>query len=101
MYVDGQGVEENHQKAAKWVREAAMQENTDAQIYLGIMYIHGLGVTQDYIIAYALFNTAKITNNNAYEKLNLLTEKMTPAQIKDGQTLTQLIQVIGINKALG
>src|SRR5210317_891265 len=47
MYKDGDGVPQDHAKAAEWYRKAAEQGYAEAQYYLGISYYYGEGVHQD------------------------------------------------------
>ena len=47
MYRDGDGVPQDHAKAAHWYRKAAEQGHTGGQVALGRMYYDGEGVPQD------------------------------------------------------
>jgi TPR repeat protein len=51
MYRRGQGVAQNYEEAAKWVRKAAEQGHAIAQYSLGTMYAFGHGVTQNEVEA--------------------------------------------------
>jgi len=42
----------------EWIRKAAMQQDADAQVTLGVMRANGAGVPQDYARAAAWFRTA-------------------------------------------
>jgi TPR repeat protein len=48
MYENGQGTEQNYEKAIEWYRKAAEQGHAQAQYNLGRMYLNGLGTDQDY-----------------------------------------------------
>jgi TPR repeat protein len=48
MYLRGEGITRNYQKAFKWCQLAANQGNVNAQANLGLMYGHGKGLDQDY-----------------------------------------------------
>ncbi len=48
MYLRGEGVNQDYQKAVKWLQLAAEQGEIIAQNTLGFSYFHGMGVTQDY-----------------------------------------------------
>ena len=48
VYYNGQGVEQDYQKAFNWYRKAAEAGDTIAQSNLGYMYYQGQGVEQDY-----------------------------------------------------
>ena len=47
MYENGQGVPQDYAEAVKWYREAADQDDTDAQFNLGLMYENGDGVPRN------------------------------------------------------
>ena len=47
MYKHGQGVQQDHDEAARWYRLAAEQGNANAQNNLGTMYADGQGVKKD------------------------------------------------------
>jgi len=47
MYLDGIGVEADHQKAFFWLSKAARSGDSQAQYLLGFMYENGLKVAQD------------------------------------------------------
>jgi hypothetical protein len=46
-YYQGQGVPQDFERAAKWIREAAEQGYAQAQLDLGYLYHGGQGVPQD------------------------------------------------------
>jgi TPR repeat protein len=47
MYLDGIGVDVDHQEAFYWLSKAAHSEDKDAQYLLGFMYENGLKVDQN------------------------------------------------------
>ena len=47
IYDNGEGVEEDNQKAVEWYRRAAEQGDANAQNNLGLMYYNGEGVKED------------------------------------------------------
>ena len=47
LYNGGNGVQQNHARAAKWMRKAADQKSAWAQNVLGVMYLNGFGVQRD------------------------------------------------------
>jgi TPR repeat protein len=47
----GNGVPQDHAKAANWYRKAAIQGAPDARASLGALYARGQGVPQDYVQA--------------------------------------------------
>ena len=89
MYVRGQGVKANNKEAVKWFQKSAEQGNVDAQNNLGVMYFKGKGISQDYVKAYLFFNVAAETGNqNAKRKKSIVTQQMTPAQIRIAKYLS-------------
>ncbi|MCH5292250.1 MAG: sel1 repeat family protein, partial [Treponema sp.] len=48
MYYDGEGVEQDYDKAFDWFLKSAEQGNASAQMRLGFMYWCGEGVAQNY-----------------------------------------------------
>jgi hypothetical protein len=48
LYFNGQGVPQDYAEAFKWLRQAAVQGQVQAQALLGMMYDSGEGVPQDY-----------------------------------------------------
>jgi TPR repeat protein len=47
LYWNGKGVQQDYQKAAKWMKDAAEIGHGEAQLKLGYMHINGQGVPQD------------------------------------------------------
>jgi TPR repeat protein len=89
-YYIGVGVPSNHAEAVKWYRAAAEQGVAAAQRHLGIMYGLGQGVQQDYAEAYMWYTlAAEQHDNNAVHNRDSIAEFMTPAQIAEGQRLSQ------------
>ena len=67
MYKHGQGVQQDHDEAARWYRLAGEQGNVNAQNNLGTMYADGQGVKKDDAEAVRWY-------------------RMTAEQLKDGQS---------------
>ena len=83
-YQNGKDVPQDYAAAAAWYRKAAEQGNQFAQFNLGVMYEIGQGVPQDYVLAHMWFNLAAAQNHNdAIKNRDLVSAKMTPAQIAD------------------
>jgi len=57
-YYEGIGVPRNYSTALFWLNKAVQQNNADAMFFLGLMYEHGWGVTQDVDRALKLFDQA-------------------------------------------
>lgn len=90
MYADGQGVTQDYQQAVFWYRKAAEQGDAGAQTLLGFKYLLGMGVAQDYVEAYKWFNIAGAHGDkDAMKEREDLQERMTPAQIAEGQRLAR------------
>lgn len=94
MYYSGKGVPQNYIEALKWYSLAAEKRSTDAQFNLGVMYANGQGTPQDNVQAYVWFNlvstnelSGKEARDKAVQNLELITSKMTPAQIATAQKL--------------
>ncbi len=69
---------------------AAAQGYAEAQRNLGVMYAKGEGVPQDYVQARMWVNLAAAQGNEQARKaVDLLAEKMTPAQIAEAQRLAR------------
>jgi TPR repeat protein len=47
MYLNGDGVVQEHDKVVRWLRKAAAQGKGNAQSALGVAYLNGAGVAQD------------------------------------------------------
>ena len=68
-------------------RAAAADGDRRAMVALGRLYVHGLGVLQDYVEAYKWFNLAASRGAvEAVQERDVLSEKMTPDQIAAAQT---------------
>ena len=88
MYRKGRGVPENHAEAVKWYRTAAEQGHVYAQHNLGEIYAKGIGVPRNYVKAYMWISLAKAQGHKSAVKiLNIITKRMTPAQINKAQNL--------------
>jgi hypothetical protein len=60
LYVEGNGVPQDHAEAVRWFRKAADQRITKAQYNLGLMYDNGEGVPQDYAEAVKWYTYAAL-----------------------------------------
>ncbi len=47
-YAAGNGVQQNHEEAARWYFKSANQGYADAQFALGLCFLHGRGVWEDH-----------------------------------------------------
>ena len=59
MHLDGTSyVKQNNETAYRYFKKAADQNNAVGQSGLGLMYLHGRGVAQDYKLAHKYFTLA-------------------------------------------
>ncbi len=81
--------------ALREFRPLAEQGMADGQTSLGFMYMRGLGVPQDYVQAHMWYNLAASRfppgeeRDRAVKNRNIVTKKMTPAQISEAQKLAR------------
>lgn len=52
IYLVGEGIPKDYEKAAYWFLQAALQGHAKAQTNLGSLYEHGFGLDRDYNRAY-------------------------------------------------
>ena len=77
-------------EAIKWFRKAADQGHASAQFNLGVMYIKGKGVIQDYMMAHMYTNLAASNGlENADHIRDTLATIMTPDQIGKAQQMAR------------
>jgi len=90
IHANGKGVPKNYAEAVKWYRKAAEYGHAGAQFGLGSGYFLGRGVPEDYIKAYMWLLLA---NGQGHEKavkgLDVIKEKMTPAQLAEAEKLAR------------
>jgi len=87
-YRTGKGVPFDPVAAAKWLGKAAQQGHTTAQFEYGLLVLSGDGVDRDLVQAYKWESLAtKGGNTNAPRYLNMLGQKLMPAQIAEGQKM--------------
>lgn len=102
MAKDGRGLPQSYAEALRWYTLAASEGNADAQFNLGLMYGNGQGVPQDYVQAHKWFNlaaswfpaTATENRDLAVKARDIVTARMTPAQITAALKLAQEWQPI-------
>lgn len=85
----------NYTKAAHWYRPAAEQGDIDALSNLGVLYQKGQGVTQDKILAMALYNISVAYAGNsqtqAAQNRQFLANQMPLEDVKKAQSLTEVL----------
>ncbi len=90
MYDYGKGAPQDYKAAMKWYTASAEQGDASAMLNLSKMYEEGKGVPQDFIQAYMW--SSLVAPNGGFiseEHIGMFTEKMTPTQIKEAQTLAR------------
>jgi general secretion pathway protein A len=69
-------------EAARWLQEAAEHGQPDAQYELGMAYISGRGVPQDYVSAYSWLVLANSAGEpHSQDAIQVLTHKLTPSDV--------------------
>jgi uncharacterized protein len=89
-YAMGLGVPQDYSEAVKLWRNPAERGFALSQEALGEMYLGGKGVLQDYVLAHMWSNLAASQGNEeAIKYLDIVTRKMTKAQIAEAQKLAR------------
>jgi TPR repeat protein len=87
-YREGLGVPQDYKTAVKWFTLAVEQGNALAQYNLGRLYYLGQGVTENIVYAHMWANQSSSNGVSMGEELTeLLTELMSPAEIKEARRL--------------
>ena len=90
MYVKGWGVPQDHAASAKWYRKAAEQGFAEAQFNLGTHYALGKGAPKNYVLVHMWLSIALDQNYRvALRRRELVTKRMTPAQISEAHKLAR------------
>lgn len=102
MYANGLGVPQDYEKAAEWNAQAAEQGLPWAQYKLANMYFEGVGVPQSNLVAYALVELVKASNQNHTtledqigEISKELIERLSSEEFTAAQMLSLQIQYSG------
>jgi len=97
MYLNGQGVARNFDKAFYWYTLAAFQRHAGAQFRLAVLYSNGKGVEQDLQMAYFWFSMARNQGvESADGDLRYLRHVLTESQLAQAQKLfQQVVAVLG------
>lgn len=81
---------ENMREAINWLRRAAHSGHGYSMANLGILYVQGRGVLQDYVFGYAWLSLAQAAGmEGADQLLDLLLPTLTPAQVAEAQEVSQ------------
>ena len=89
MYVNGQGVTQDHSEAVEWYRKAAQQELAGAQYNLGLMYDLGHGVEQDFVLAVWWTLSARKGHSGAAKNRGIVEGGMSDLQLAQAQKLVR------------
>jgi TPR repeat protein len=91
MFDKGEGVPQDYKVAAHWYKKAAEQGFASAQYFLAFMHVVGQGVIKDDVEAYAWWNVSAAQGyEDAGNKRDLISKKMTSAQIEKVQELSKV-----------
>ena len=74
-------------EAVKWLRKAAEQGETRAQSLLGAGYLAGLGLPQDYMLAYMWLNLAASKESGTTREETAALRDKAAAKLTPGQLL--------------
>jgi TPR repeat protein len=85
-FLRGDGVEKNHDHAARFFKMAAFNGNAEAQYELGQCYWNGRGVQKNLILAYVWISLASNKSDYALS-LAMLSKKLTSENINDAEKL--------------
>jgi hypothetical protein len=73
-------------------RRRATQGDPKAKSNLGHLYMEGIGVEKDYVMAYRWFMDSKMAGEITAEKsLEELEQRMTPQQLAEGKRLVEAL----------
>lgn len=99
MHNRGEGVETDHVKSTTWLRKGAMLGSAECLYDLGLSYEYGTGVSKDEVEAYACYNIAAITIEQARHSLEAIEKKLTTeARLRGQQRSRELQKEIEANK---
>lgn len=84
----------NLKEAIKWYSESAQSGNKNAQYKLGMMYLTGKGLPQNYVYSYSWLNLSSAQGMPEANQAKIYLEsKMTPEQLKEAQRLSEEVYV--------
>lgn len=86
--IKGDGVEQDLNEGAKWVKLAADRNNPKAQALLGRLYEDGKGVSQNIPLAYAWhLIAARKDDPDAIERIGILNERLSEQDLEEAERL--------------
>ena len=90
MYLQGQGVGQSYEEAAKWFRKAAEQRIKQAQYQLAELYMSGRGVPKDFEYAYAWYRTgAEHQHVKSIDALPAARENLSAKELEEAEKLSR------------
>ena len=97
MYLNGQGVKQDYEKAGHWFRKASEQAIPQAQFKLGTLYLNGQGLPKDYEFAYGWYRVASSHNHKrSVAAVEELRDKLSAEGMKEAEKLSlELIRKYG------
>lgn len=88
LYEDGHGVPQDFKIAADWYKRAAEHGDTEAQVKLATLYLHGQGLDRDLVQGYVWAKIAdSLKDPLAMELMRTLSAEMSPAQLSAAEEL--------------
>ncbi|MBF0270789.1 MAG: SEL1-like repeat protein [Magnetococcales bacterium] len=95
MHEEGKGVAVNLNEAAKWYQKATLRGDARSQKNLAWMYEEGRGVKRNTPMAFALYTLAAAQKDkDAKRNITLITQDMTPEQLRKGAALVKQLDEI-------
>jgi TPR repeat protein len=80
----------NFKEAIKWFSESAQSGNKNAQYKLGMFYLTGKGLPQNYVYSYSWLNLSSAQGMPEANQAKIYLEgKMTPEQLTEAQRLSE------------
>ena len=90
MYLNGQGVDQSYEEAAKWFRKAAEHGVPQAQYKLGYLYSNGQGLPKDMEYAYAWYRVgAEYHHQKSINSIDKVKAQLTEDELKAAEKLSQ------------
>jgi TPR repeat protein len=85
----------NFKEAIKWFSQSAQSGNKHAQYKLGMFYLTGKGLPQNYVYSYSWLNLSSAQGvPDANQAKIYLESKMTSAQLKEAQRLSEEVYAV-------
>ena len=90
MHETGRGVEQNYKRAFEHYKMAAVNNNLQAQVNLGVLYARGLAELQDFERAHMWFNIAAANGHQSGRKFrDRIATKMSSDAVSNAQKMAQ------------